>query len=108
MIDVTMSSVEQVRCHMSPTDTYGNPAPVDDVPTWRVVSGDVTVEPAADGLSALIISGAVGDSVVEVAADADLGDGLVPVTDRVNVRVTDPMATNLGLAADAPEPKRMP
>jgi len=40
-----------------------------------------------------------------VSGDADLGEGVVTVSDIVMLHVEGAMAKSLGLVADAPEPK---
>lgn len=54
-------------------DKHGEPTGVDGVPTWKVNFGDVTVVPAADGLSGKIKSN--GNPTlyeVEITADGDM------------------------------------
>ena len=54
-------------------DAEGLVAPIDGVPTWEVISGDVTVVPSEDGLSAKIKSNGVPTTFEVVAkGDADL------------------------------------
>lgn len=63
------------------TTASGAPAAVDGVPVWA--SSDETIltaTPAADGMSALVSTVAVGTARVSVTADADLGAGVVTIT----------------------------
>jgi hypothetical protein len=83
------------------TNPDGKPARVDGVPTWTVVSGDVTLTAAEDGLSAVVIPGAANtNSVIEVTADADLGEGVTAITDTVDVAVVEASASALGLSGN--------
>jgi hypothetical protein len=106
-IDVTLTTEEKVRLAITPMTPGGQPAPVDGDALWDV-DGDCTVEPI-DATSAWVLSGAtVGDSVITVSADADMGGGIVTIMDVATVHVGSPMAANLGLAADAPALKTPP
>jgi len=49
---------------------------VDGVPTWEIVSGDVTITPDETGLSCIIFPNSAGVVEVKVSADADLGEGV--------------------------------
>lgn len=83
------------------TNPDGKPVRVDGVPTWTVTSGDVTVTPSEDGLRAVVLPGAANsNSVIEVTADADLGEGVTPVTDTVDVAVVEASASALGLSGN--------
>lgn len=64
------------------TDAKDNPTRVDGVPVWSTDRPDVlTIEAAADGLSAVVTpTGALGSAQVQVDADADLGEGVRPLT----------------------------
>lgn len=104
--DVSLTTEEKVTATLAPKTTAGNVASLDGIPTWTVNSGDVTLTPSADGLSCVILSGTqVGDSTVQVDADADLGAGVVTISDVVVLHVATPQATSLGLTVSAPTPK---
>jgi hypothetical protein len=94
---------------LSITDSRGRPARVDGVPVWA--SSDETVlvaTPAADGMSAVVDTVAVGTARITISADADLGNGVQPITgvsEDVNVTqgpstVAATMTLNLGAPAD--------
>ena len=58
---------------------------------------------AIDATSVWVVAGAlVGDSVVTVACDADMGSGVIPLGDTCLVHVATPMAAISALAADQP------
>lgn len=73
-------------------------APVDGVPTWQVSSPEFTIVVAEDGMTAWLhasgnLIGAIG--VVTLTGDADLGQGLRPVTKEESFRIVS------GTAAEA-------
>jgi hypothetical protein len=107
-LSIQINNLQKVNVTLTPVDNEvpPQPAPVDGVPVWSVVSGDSTVVPAADGLSAELVSGtAIADTVFNVSADVDPGPGVQTIQDQITLTVTHPFATNLGLAAGAPENK---
>ncbi len=104
MAEVSLTSEQKVKVTLTPTTATGKPSSLDGAATFTVESGDATVE-NVDDLSAYIISGTAGVSVISVSADADLGEGVVTITDSITVTVNDPLAANLGLSIGQPEPK---
>lgn len=97
---------QQIVVHLNPTTPKGKPVKLDGKPEWSVVDGDSTLEVADDGLSATLISSDTpGVTHYQVAADADLGDGVDTITDTIELTVVDPQASSLGLTADAPTDK---
>lgn len=102
---LTLTDTQQ--CTLGPiaaVDGRGNPAPIDGVPTW--VSSDptiLTVEPSADGLSALVKSvGPLGNAQVTVTADADMGAGTVSITGLQDVTVIAGQAVVVTVPAGVP------
>lgn len=90
--------------------TLAPDGPVDGVPMWSVLSGNSTVEPDTNGMSAYLVSmddAPTGgdDTTYEVTADVDMGTGVVHLTDQITLHVTEAQATTLGLSAASPEPK---
>ena len=102
---VTITNEQKINMTLAPMTAAGNPAVLDGVPSWNVVSGDALLEPAADGLSCYLISGSVGNSVITVTADADLGEGVREITDTIDLAVVSAEASSLGLVAGTPEAK---
>lgn len=97
---ITITNEQKVPVTLAPTTEAGNPAILDGAPVWTVVSGDATLEVAEDGLSAFLVSGAADvNSVIEVTADADLGEGVVTLTDTIDLAVVAASASALGLVA---------
>lgn len=105
-MEVTITNEQKVNVTLVPRTAGGHPAPIDGVPAWAVNSGDGTVVPAEDGLSAdLISSDAPGDTVYGVSADADLGQGVTTITGEITVHVVQAEASDLGVTVGAPQPK---
>ena len=102
---VTITSDEKILLTLAPLTAAENPASVDGVPTWQTVSGDATLAPATDGMSCYLISGTVGNSVVTVEADADLGEGVTEITDTLDLAVVAATASQLGATVGAAELK---
>ena len=105
-INVALTNEEKINLTLNPVTAAGNAAPVDGAPVWTVTEGDATLEVAADGLSAYVVSGTPGASLITITADADLdADELREVSDVIAVTVVAAEAASIGLAAGAPEPK---
>ncbi len=106
MLQINITNEQQVNVTLHPVTATGRPATVDGPPTWTVQSGNSTVTVAEDGLSAdLISSDTPGDTEILVEADADLGQGVVPISDIIRLSVAGAQAANLGLVAGDPTPK---
>ena len=100
---ITITNEQKVLVTLAPTTAAGNPAILDGAPVWTVVSGDATLEVSEDGLSAFLVSGAADvTSQIEVTADADLGEGVVTLTDVIDLAVVAAQASALGLVVDTP------
>lgn len=106
MLEIQITNEQQVKVTLNPVTATGKPAQVDGAPTWEVVTGNSTVTAAGDGMSAdLISSDDPGDTDFLVKADADLGEGVVEISDIVRLSVAGAQAANLGLTAGDPTPK---
>jgi hypothetical protein len=102
---ITIDSESKVPVTLTPTTASGNTASLDGIPSWAVLSGDATLEVAEDGLSCFLVSGTVGNSVIEVSADADLGEGIRSLTDTIDLAVVSAEASVLGLNVGTAVPK---
>ena len=103
---VSITNEQKVTVTLKPVTNAGKPAKLDGAPTWTVVSGDSTVTPSADGLSASLVSADnPGDTTYLVEADADLGEGVETIQDTITLTVIGANAANLGLVASPPELK---
>ncbi len=106
MLEITITNEEKVEVTIVPVTSTGKPAKLDGAPTWTIQSGDSTTAVATDGLSAFLISSDVpGDTQILVEADADLGAGVVKISDIIKLTVAGAQAANLGLVAKAPVAK---
>lgn len=95
---ITITNEEKIQVTLAPTTAAGNPASLDGAPIWTVTEGDATLEVAEDGLSAFLVSGAADtNSKITVSADADLGEGVINITDTIDLAVVAAMASGLGL-----------
>ena len=101
---ITITNEQKVEVTLAPVTEAGNTATVDGVPVWEVVSGDATLEVAADGLSAFLVSGAADvTSQITVTADADLDEtGVSAITDTIDLAVVAAAASQLGLVVATP------
>jgi hypothetical protein len=100
---MVITATQQVVASIQPVDKKGNPARVDGAPVWAGDDALLTVVPEADGLSATIIAkGPLGHAQVVVTADADLGEGIVPLTGVLEVDIVGGQAVSLSIATAEP------
>jgi len=105
-LSIAITNEQKVKVSITPVTATGKPAKLDGLPVWSVASGSATLDVAADGLSAFLVSpDSPGDSEILIEADADLGAGVVTISDTVKLSVAGALATSLGLVADAPVAK---
>lgn len=103
---ITITNEQQVQVTLTPVTQGGQPAPLDGVPTWEVISGNSTINVAEDGKSATLISADdPGDTEILIKADADLGEGVVQVSDVIQLTVAGAQAASLGITVGEPTPK---
>jgi len=106
MLDITISNEQKVKITLTPVTDTGRPAKLDGTPEWSVTSGSSTLDIAADGLSAFLVSADdPGDTEFLVKADADLSGEIVEISDMIRLHVAGALAKNLGLVAGKPEAK---
>jgi len=106
MLDLTCTNEEKIQITVVPVTSAGQPAQI-EIGTLAVTvqSGTATVE-LIDDYNFWIVSGAeVGDTAYLVAADADLGEGVLTISDYITLHVAGAFAVNLGLVAGTPVPK---
>lgn len=110
MLTFQITTEQKIKVALEPKTAAGNPAPVDGAPAWSVISGDATVEPAEDGLSAYLISSDTpSTSEIRVSADADIGEGIETIEDVIILQTVSAKATKLGLmSVGVPELKNPP
>lgn len=85
-------------------DRFGNAAAVDGAPKWSVSAPELAdLVVAEDGLSAeLQPKGLVGSLVVQVHADADLGEGVKDILGELPVELLAGDASVIAIAAGVP------
>lgn len=85
-------------------DVGGNLAPVDGVPVWSLTAPEMGVmEVAEDGMSAVLTpAGTLGAVVVQVNADADLGEGVTTIIGQLPVDVVAGDAAVIEITAGTP------
>ena len=88
----------QVKISIDPRDAFGNKARVENT-IWQLNDpslGELT--PSTDGVSVVFSSiGKVGEAVVEVAADADLSEGVRNIAGSVGISIEPGEAIDLGV-----------
>lgn len=106
MIEIKITNEEKVKVTLAPVTSTGKPAKLDGKPTWTVTSGASTVVVADDGLSAELVSADSPETVeILVEADADLGEGVITISEVISLVVSGANASSLGLVVGTPEPK---
>lgn len=106
MIEITITNEQKIKVTLAPVTSTGKPARLDGIPSWSVVNGNSTILPDADGMGCYLISADMpGDTVVLVSADADLGEGVVTVSDTITLHVQGAQAASLGLSVGTAEAK---
>lgn len=108
MLSIACSNEEKVTVNATPQTASGRPARFDGPLKVIVTEGDGTVEaPTADSPNSFkCVSGDVaGQTKYLVEGDADLGEGVVTISDMVELTVTGAAAANFGLSQGAVEPK---
>lgn len=99
-----ITATQQFSATLNPKDRRGNPAVLDGVPTWAVENPTViSIEPSADGLSAVIKAQGVGESNYNANGDADLGAGVRPIIAQGHVVVSRGEATVVEITEGAAE-----
>jgi hypothetical protein len=89
----------------APTSSTGQAAEIEGSPSVTVLSGDGSAVDSGGALPDFLSGELPGDVVFLVSADADLGDGVVTISDTVTLHVTSALATNLGLGGGSVVPK---
>jgi hypothetical protein len=105
-VTIKITNEQKVNVSLTPTTDAGKPAKLDGAPVWSVVSGDSQVLPAADGMSAdLVSSDTPGDTTFLIDADADLGEGVEKLQETITLTVSGANARNLGITVGTPVTK---
>jgi hypothetical protein len=85
-------------------DKFGNAAKIDGLPVWSVSAPELAdVIVAEDGMSAEVApKGVLGDFILQVSADADLGEGVKSILGELPVELLAGDAIAIAIAAGAP------
>jgi hypothetical protein len=106
MLEISITNEQQVKVTLAPVTATGKPAQLDGAPSWSKASGSSTFKVSSDGLSATLVSSDTpGESMFNVEADADLGDGVQTISDAIKLIVNGAQATSLGMTVGLPEAK---
>lgn len=96
---------EKVPCTFAYVSTSGRPAAVDGQSEVAVTSGDGTFERTGAHTGFFVSGDLAGDTVFSVSADADLGAGVVTISDSGTLTATTAAAASIGVTLGAPVPK---
>ncbi len=105
MLELKCTNEEKVKVTAIPVTTTGKPAALDGAVKVTVISGEGTVEMVDNTSFYCLSSNNPGDTEYLVEADADLGEGVITISDNIRLSVAGALAANLGLTAGTPEPK---
>lgn len=88
----------KVKISIDPKDSYGNKARIENT-VWTLSDPSLgSMEPSTDGNSVTFSSiGKVGEAVIEVAADADLTEGVRNIAGSLTLEIQPGEAVDLGL-----------
>ncbi len=105
--EASITNEQKIPASVTPLSEAGKPAKLDGALAWSVISGTGTVaNVSADGLTAELVSGDdPGDTTYLIKGDADLGSGVVEVSDTIVLHVLGAMAAHLGIEFGAAVPK---
>lgn len=100
-----LTDTQKCTLTIEPVTDKGRPAKVDGVPEWSTSNPSVaSIEPAADGMSAVVIARGAGDTQISVTADADLDEGETrEISAVLDVQVKSGEAVSVGIVAGVPE-----
>jgi hypothetical protein len=103
----TCTNEQQIPVTVAPASAQGNPAPVQGALRVEVVSGDgtFTQDPVTPLMFKAVSGSAMGDTVYNVRADADLGEGEELIEDQYTLTVTGAKAASFGMTSGVAEPK---
>lgn len=96
----------KVGLSITPVDDKGNPAHVDGAPQWNNSNeAVVSLQIAEDGMSAVASAvGPLGAAQITVTADADLGEGNIPIIGTLDINILPGQATSIAVNPGQQEP----
>jgi hypothetical protein len=78
-------------------NSAGQPAKVDGMPKWSVDAALASLAVSEDGMSAVLTALAAGVALVQVTADADLGEGVKELLASKAYEITDDEAVAISI-----------
>lgn len=100
---VTLTDVQKVTVGpVTAVDAKGNPAPIETVTYTASDAAILTVQDNPDGSATVLAAGSLGTAQLRVDADAQIGDGVVPLTATVDFEVIASIATALAVPVGTP------
>lgn len=101
-----INNLQEIDCTLTPEISPGVPAPIDGDIAWEVLSGNSTVTPIGDGKVATLRSeDGIGRTTFKATGDADMGNGVVPISVEIELDVIGPQAQSLGVSFGEPRLK---
>lgn len=99
---------QEVVLSYTATSKAGNPASVENA-TWASSDPSVVVTASADGSTATAAAaGPLGTATVTLSGDADLGEGVKPVTGVIDIQVVTGDAAIFNITAGEPTEQAPP
>lgn len=99
-IQVSATDGKRFTLTIAPKNARGRPAQVDGAPEWTSSDDEVCeITPSDDGMNCRVRCLQSGTATITCDADADLGSGVVNLSQQCVVTVTPSNATDLGMAA---------
>lgn len=92
----------KLKLEIRPTDAFGNPARVEGQPVWTLNDPSLgSLDVSVSGTEVIFSSiGKVGQVVIDVAADADLSEGIRNIGGSLTVDIEAGEAVDLGVFAE--------
>lgn len=101
-LELSCTNEEKILITVNPVTAAGKSIPLDGAVAVTITSGDGEVEVLDDNTFFCVSGNELAPSTFLVEGDADLGDGIVTISDVIVLNVIGAMAKNLGLVAGAP------
>lgn len=102
-METTLTDTQEFTLTLNPTNKAGQPAKVEAGSVHWTGPNFVSIEPSADGMSALIKALTQGpNDLISVTADADLGEGVKTIGGTYGIQVIASQAVSIGFVASEP------
>lgn len=104
-LNINLTNEEKILVAVNPTTPGGHPAQLDGPITVEKIEGEGSFEVMDDRSFKVISSDAPGITRYSVKGDADLGEGVVEITDEIVLSTAGAQASGFGFVLGTPEPK---